>query len=63
MSYREEPVYIDNLLAMRGLCALGVLLIHSLGASDLAFNQYLEHGWEFGETSHADCLGTRADHR
>lgn len=51
MSYRETPVYIDNLLAMRGLCALGVLLVHSLGASDLSFRFYLEHGWEFGATS------------
>ena len=50
MSYREPPVYVDNLLAMRGLCALGVLLVHSLGASDLSFRHYLEHGWEFGAT-------------
>ena len=53
MSYRETPVYIDNLLAMRGLCALGVLLVHSLGASDLSFRFYLEHGWELGATSQA----------
>ena len=52
MSYREPPVYIDNLLAMRGLCAVGVLLVHSLGASELSFRHYLEHGWEFGSTLH-----------
>ena len=53
MSYRETPVYIDNLLAMRGLCAVGVLLVHSLGASNLSFRFYLEHGWELGATSQA----------
>jgi hypothetical protein len=50
VSYRGPPVYVDNLLAMCGLCALGVLLVHSLGASDLSFRHYLEHRWEFGAT-------------
>ena len=51
MSYRETPVYIDNLLALRGLCALGVLLVHSLGASDLSFRHYVENDWAFGALS------------
>lgn len=53
MSYREEPVYIDNLLAMRGLCALGAALIHCMGSSKLSFRWYLENAWEFGEASQA----------
>jgi len=51
MSYREEPGYIDNLLAIRGLCALGVALVHLTGAGELSFRWYLEHAWEFGEIS------------
>ena len=50
MSYREDPGYIDNLLAIRGLCALGVGLVHLLGAGDLSLRTYVEQAWEFGET-------------
>ncbi len=53
MSYREPPGYVDNLLVIRGLCALGVALVHCLGYSELSFRWYLENAWEFGETSHA----------
>ncbi len=53
MSYREPPVYIDSLLAIRGLCALGVALVHLTGASELSFRWYLENAWEFGATSQA----------
>ncbi len=51
MPYWEQPVYIDPLLVLRGLCAFGVLLHHCSGSSNLAFRWYLEHAWEFGETS------------
>lgn len=51
MSYREEPVYVDNLLALRGLCSLGVALVHLIGESDLAFRNYLLTEWQFGEFS------------
>lgn len=37
---------------MRGLCALGVAVVHLLGASALSFRAYLDNGWEFGSTSH-----------
>ena len=53
MSYREPPGYIDNLLAIRGLCALGVAVGHLIGASELSFRWYVENGWEAGATSHA----------
>jgi peptidoglycan/LPS O-acetylase OafA/YrhL len=53
LSYREPPLYIDNLLAIRGLCALGVAVSHLIGASRLSFGWYLENGWEAGATSHA----------
>jgi peptidoglycan/LPS O-acetylase OafA/YrhL len=53
LSYREDAAYIDPLLALRGLCALGVLLVHALGASDLSFRHYLEEGWAFGSVSQA----------
>jgi peptidoglycan/LPS O-acetylase OafA/YrhL len=53
LSYREPPAYIDSLLAIRGLCALGVAVGHLIGASKLSFRWYLENGWEFGSTSHA----------
>ena len=52
MSYREPPLYIDNLLAIRGLCALGVAVGHLIGASELSFRWYLENAWEAGATSH-----------
>jgi peptidoglycan/LPS O-acetylase OafA/YrhL len=52
VSYREPPVYIDNLLAIRGLSALGVVMVHSLASSDLSFRYYVEHLWEFGATWH-----------
>lgn len=29
MSYLSQPSKIDNLLILRGLCALGVLLVHA----------------------------------
>lgn len=51
MSYREEPGYIDNLLAIRGLCALGVALVHLLGAGELSLRSYVDQAWEFAETS------------
>jgi len=50
LSYREPPVYIDHLLAIRGLSALGVVMVHSLASSDLSYRFYVEHGWEFGAT-------------
>ena len=53
MSYREQPIYIDPLLVIRGLCAFGVLLGHCTGSSELSFRWYLEHDWEFGEASRA----------
>jgi peptidoglycan/LPS O-acetylase OafA/YrhL len=53
LSYREPPGYIDNLLVIRGLCALGVAAGHLVGASRLSFGWYLEHAWEGGATSHA----------
>jgi peptidoglycan/LPS O-acetylase OafA/YrhL len=53
LSYREPPVYIDNLLVIRGLCAVGVALAHFLGVSELSFRWYLENGWEAGATSYA----------
>lgn len=31
MSYKTKPGYIDNLLILRGLCSLGVLVVHSMG--------------------------------
>lgn len=53
MSYREPPRYIDPLLAIRGLCALGVAAGHLIGSSKLSFGWYLENAWEAGATSHA----------
>lgn len=46
MSFRSQPGYVDPLLAVRGLAALGVLLVHCLGRSELAWRPYLAHGWE-----------------
>lgn len=50
MSYREQPGYVDMLLVLRGLAALGVLVVHCLNTGELSIGAYrLAHlqgeGW------------------
>jgi peptidoglycan/LPS O-acetylase OafA/YrhL len=56
MSYRSQPGYVDPLLAVRGLSALGVLLVHCLGNTHLSWRQYLAHGWQGSQELHQILL-------
>lgn len=53
MSFREQPGYVDMLLILRGLAALGVLVAHCLNTGELSLGAYRaahlpQSGWLAG---------------